>query len=101
MSSVAFRSATFGQPIESELVAAGDTASAPLIIPALTRGALVSAMGGNAVWRADGVAPTATVGHPLGDGDIVELSRTELWKVRFIAAETGVGVNIFVTYYRD
>ncbi len=54
-------------------------------IPQLADYALVTVESGAVRFRLDGTAPTATVGHELEDGDVLELNqRHELVNAKFI-----------------
>ena len=64
--------------------------------------AVISVKDADIRWRADGTAPTATVGHPIDDGGTFTLTGANyqhlLKKIQFIRQSTTDAV-LFITYF--
>lgn len=81
--------------------ALGDTADT-LSIPAGTRGCLVSVIGTEPIkWRVDGIAPTATIGHPLSVGGHVEIFRDDMGSFKMISGTVATATQVFVSYFGE
>lgn len=55
---------------------------------------VVQAEGGAVRWRADGTAPTSTVGMLLGEGADITISLEDVDKMQFIQADAAAQLNI-------
>lgn len=72
------------------------SASTALTVPAGAVFALITPEGQGVRWRDDGVAPTASVGYPLGAGSELEYtgSRAAFAALRFIGQAAGAKLNV-------
>lgn len=77
----------------------GLTTAQKLSIPLGTKTILIQPEAQGVRWRDDGIAPTATVGYPLGAGNELRYtgSFANMQTLQFIAQTAGAVLN--VTYY--
>lgn len=68
-----------------------------LTVPADATTAMIVSEGGGARWRADGTAPTASVGMPLATGGTLWLGGAPLAAAQFIQSSGTLVLN--ATYY--
>lgn len=79
----------------------GDVALS-LTVPTGAVAALVSVVGAEPIkWRVDGIAPTATVGHPLSVGGHVEVYRDDMHRFEVISGTVSTPTQVFVTYFGE
>ncbi|GHG37589.1 hypothetical protein GCM10017784_34990 [Deinococcus indicus] len=74
------------------------TSPVSLTIPAEATYVVVEAQDGTIRFRLDGVAPTATAGHRLVEGEGVQLTRAEAQGFRAVR-EGSVNVSVMATAY--
>lgn len=74
-------------------------ASTALTIPPGCALILVTPEGQAVRWRADGVAPTASVGYPLPAGVEVRITLAQLTQIRFIEQVPGALLNVYYFGY--
>jgi hypothetical protein len=67
-------------------------------IPAGTKLAVVSVLGGNANWRADGTNPTGSVGNPAWGTATLQFGASVLSTVKFIN-QSGSTATLNVQFY--
>jgi hypothetical protein len=69
------------------------SAAIGLTVPAGSLAALIQCLDQNARWRGDGVAPSATVGMRIANGDTIYYDG-DLMQIRFIEETAGAELNV-------
>lgn len=79
----------------AQILAAALATPQALTIPAGTVLILVTPEVQSVRWRADGTAPTATVGYPLSVGSEARFTLKQMAALQFIAQTAGAILNVY------
>lgn len=71
-----------------------------LVVPSGASAATISAAGGKALYRVNGLDPTPTFGRPVPDGDEIILVNYEMLINCRLIAESG-SVSVYVQFYMN